>query len=300
MTTLTIAGSGVIGTQIAFHAAICGHQVAVYDINQAMLDKAQARFQDLIALYRNGKHASVAQIDDALAHLRVTTDLGDALTEADLLIEAIPEVLEIKLDFYRRAGALAPAHTVFATNTSTLLPSQLAAASGRPQRLLALHFNNEIWVNNIVEVMGHADTDPAVYRQAVAFAQSLHLLPLELRKEQPGYLTNSMIMPWLASALRLWADEVADHQTIDKTWMVAARSPFVPFAVIDMGGLNSVQLIMQSMAEAQHDPLLAKAAARLKTEFVDQGKLGRSTGEGFYRYPDPAFLDKDFLGLADQ
>lgn len=295
MTALTVAGSGVIGSQIAFHAAVRGHQVTVYDPSESALQKAQAVFQDLAAIYRSGKHASAQQVDAALAGLRLTTDLQAALADADLLIEAIPEVLAIKEDFYRRAGALAPPATVFATNTSTLLPSQLAPATGRPERLLALHFNNQIWINNVVEVMGHAGTDPALFRLAVDFVKTLGLLPLELHKEQPGYITNSLIMPWLASALRLWADGVADHQTIDKTWMVAAKSPFVPFAVIDLGGLNSVQFIMQAMAEAQHDPLLLKAAARLKTEFVDQGRLGRISGEGFYRYPDPAFLAEDFL-----
>ncbi|WLD96328.1 3-hydroxyacyl-CoA dehydrogenase [Agrobacterium leguminum] len=295
MKTITVAGSGVLGSQIAFHAAFHGYNVALYDISDAVLHKARGIFNDLAASYQHDVHASERQTNEAVERVRFTSDLGEALSGAELVIEAIPEVLEIKQDFFRKAGALAAPETVFATNTSTLLPSQFAADTGRPERLLALHFSNRIWLAPVVEVMGHAGTDNAVFEYGLSFVRSLQLMPLPLYKEQPGYITNSLIMPWLASALKLWADDVTDYQTIDRTWMVAGQSSFVPFAVVDLGGVALVQTIMLNMAQAQGDALLEKAANRLKTDYVDKGKLGRASGEGFYSYPNPAFMGEGFL-----
>jgi 3-hydroxyacyl-CoA dehydrogenase len=121
------------------------------------------------------------------------------------------------------------------------------------------------------------------------------MVALPLRKEQSGYITNSLIIPWVTAALKLWADDVADYQTIDKTWLIGVKSTFVPFAFLDIAGLNTAYNITSAMAQAQADPVLAQAARRLKEHYIDKGKLGVASGEGFYKYPNPAFLDKSFL-----
>lgn len=295
MNKIAIAGSGVLGSQIAFQSAFHGYQVALYDISDEVLEKAARTLQELGARYQADLGATQAQIDAAAGRITPTADLGVALADADLLIEAIPEVVSIKTGFYAKAAGLAPEKTIFASNSSTLLPSQFADASGRPGKFLALHFANEIWKRNIAEIMGHAGTDPAVFEAVTAFARSIGMVALPLHKEQPGYITNSLMIPWITAAMKLWADGVADYQTIDKTWLIGTKSSFVPFAFADIVGLNTAWNITHAMAEAQQDPLLAKVAERLKQEFIDQGKLGVATGEGFYRYPDPAYLAPDFL-----
>jgi 3-hydroxyacyl-CoA dehydrogenase len=295
MKRVVIAGSGVLGSQIAFQTAFHGYAVAVYDLNEEILAKARVSFAKLAQVFQQDMGATPAQTDAALARLRLTCDLADAVADADLLIEAVPEVVAIKNEFYAKVASLAPAKTLFATNTSTFLPSQFAAVSGRPEQFLALHFANEIWTRNTAEIMGHPGTDPQVFEQLIAFAKSIGMVPLPLYKEQPGYITNSLLGPWIEAAMRLWADGVADYQTIDKTWMIGVKTPFVPFAFADLVGLNTGYNIMMSRAELLNDEGLRRVAQRLKSEFIDQGKLGLATGEGFYKYPNPAFADPSFL-----
>jgi 3-hydroxyacyl-CoA dehydrogenase len=295
MKRVVIAGSGVLGSQIAFQTAFHGYAVAVYDLNEEILAKARVSFAKLAQVFQQDMGATPAQTDAALARLRLTCDLADAVADADLLIEAVPEVVAIKNEFYAKVASLAPAKTLFATNTSTFLPSQFAAVSGRPEQFLALHFANEIWTRNTAEIMGHPGTDPQVFEQLIAFAKSIGMVPLPLYKEQPGYITNSLLGPWIEAAMRLWADGVADYQTIDKTWMIGVKTPFVPFAFADLVGLNTGYNIMMSRAELLNDEGLRRVAQRLKCEFIDQGKLGLATGEGFYKYPNPAFADPSFL-----
>jgi 3-hydroxyacyl-CoA dehydrogenase len=295
MEKIAVAGSGVLGNQIAFQIAFHGYNVSLYDISDAVLDKAKQTLQGLAERYRTDIGATQRQIDVALGNISLSSELERALAQADLLIEAIPEVVSIKTDFYRKAAGLAPEGTIFATNSSTLLPSQFAEASGRPWKFLAMHFANEIWTRNTAEIMGHPGTDPSVFDAVVDFAKSIGMVPLPLRKEQPGYITNSLIVPWVTAALKLWADDVADYQTIDKTWLIGVKSTFVPFAFLDIAGLNTAYNITSAMAQAQADPVLAQAARRLKEHYIDKGKLGVASGEGFYKYPNPAFLDKSFL-----
>lgn len=295
MKKITIAGSGVLGSQIAFQTAFHGYSVSVYDIGEAALETARQSLRTLGECYRAEMGASADQVTAALASINLTTDLAAALSDADLLVEAIPENVAIKIEFYERAGPLAPEKTIFATNSSSFLPSQFAAATARPAKFLALHFANEIWIRNTAEIMGHAGTDPQVFDAVVSFAGSIGMVPLPLHKEQPGYITNSLMIPWITAAMRLWAEDVADYKTIDRTWLIGTKSLFVPFAFADMVGLNTAYNITAAMAAQSGDEGLAKIARKLKEEFIDKGKLGANTGEGFYTYPDPEFVRPEFI-----
>lgn len=211
------------------------------------------------------------------------------------VIEAIPEVLEIKKDFYTKLGKLAPAKAIFATNSSTLLPSQFADATGRPEQFLALHFANQIWTNNTAEIMKHSGTNPTVFNDIVDFAKAIGMVPIKVNKEQPGYVLNSLLVPFLKAAQLLLVKEVADPETIDKTWMIATGAPLGPFAILDIIGLNTQYNIAKTQAAEEDCPDLAKLVELFKTEYIDKGKMGRATGEGFYKYPNPRFEDPDFL-----
>lgn len=292
---ITIAGSGVLGCQIAFQTAFYGFKVTVYDINDEVLEKAKAKFEILSKAYQADLNATPAQLDLALKNLSYQSDLGLAVKDADLVIEAVPEDPAIKIDFYHRLAKVAPAHTVFATNSSTLLPSQFADATGRPAKFIALHFANEIWKHNTAEIMGHSGTDPQVFQDMIAFAKAIGMLALPLYKEQPGYILNSLLVPLLDAATTLLVKEVTDAHTIDKTWMKATGAPLGPCAILDVVGITTAYNINKIAAEKTQDPLKIKAVKYLKDNFVDKNKLGVATGEGFYTYPNPAYLDKDFL-----
>ncbi len=291
---VTVAGSGVLGAQIALQAAYHGFQVIVYDINDEVLDKAKTTFERIADAYRKDLQASEEAITAAFSRLDTTVDLAAAIKDADLLIEAIPENPAIKTAFYQQLGAIAPAKTIFATNTSTLLPSMFAAATGRPEKFLALHFANEIWKHNTAEIMGHAGTDKAVFDTVVTFAKDIGMIALPLHKEQPAYILNSLLVPFLSAASALWANGVADTETIDKTWMAATGAPVGPFATLDIVGITTAYNINKMAADAAPDPLKLKIVALLKA-MIDEGKLGVASGEGFYKYPDPAYKAADFL-----
>lgn len=289
---ITVAGSGVLGSQIAFQSAFHGFQVSVYDINETAIVKAKERLlklQDVYADYFKDEENAKA----ALSRITYSTSLQEAVKDADLLIEAIPELTEIKISFYQELASVAPQKTIFATNSSTLLPSQFAEYTGRPEKFLALHFANEVWKNNTAEVMGHSGTDEQYVDQLVEFAGEIGMVPLRILKEQPGYILNSLLVPLLNAAQGLWAKGVADPETIDKTWMLATGAPMGPFAILDVVGIETAYNIVSTSAKAH--PELQPIADRLKKEFIDQGKLGKGSGEGYYKYPNPAYLDPNFL-----
>lgn len=292
---ITVAGSGVLGSQIAYQTAFKGFDVAVYDINEEAIANSKERITKLKKSYQTDLNATTEEVDAAFDRMSFYTDLAQAAANADLVIEAIPEVADIKVSFYTELGKVAPEKTIFATNSSTLLPSQFAAATGRPEKFLALHFANTIWVNNTAEIMKHPGTDMTVFDDVVEFAKAIGMVALPLHKEQPGYILNSLLVPFLEAAELLLVKEVADVETVDKTWMIATGAPLGPFAILDVVGINTAHNIVQAKAAATGKEEFVKLAALLKTEYIDQGKLGRATGEGFYKYPNPAFYDPDFL-----
>lgn len=277
---VTVLGTGVLGAQIAYQSAYSGFDVVAYDVDEKALAAGKARLARLAAIYKEQvKGATGDQVDAALKRITWQTDLGRAVAEADLVIEAVPEKLELKRDLYRKIGRLAPPKTIFVTNTSTLLPSDLMESTGRPERFLALHFANQIWLRNTAEVMGTKKTDPEIYRAIVDFASRIGMVPIELKKEHPRYVLNSLLAPWLDDALELLVDGVAEPETVDKTWRIATGAPLGPFQILDVIGLRTVYNV-----DAAGDERQRRLARFLQENYVVKGKLGVDSGEGFYSY----------------
>ena len=208
-----------------------------------------------------------------------SSDLADALKDAEIVIEAVPEALDVKRDTWAKAGAVAPADTIFATNSSSLLPSDMAEASGRPEKFLALHFANEVWRLNTGEVMGHAGTDPQYVDAVLTFAGEIGMLPIRLLKEQPGYIVNSLLIPMMTAAAKLYVRGVADAETIDFTWRSATGAPFGPFQIHDIIGMET-PYILNSHSD---DPELQEFARILKRDFIDKGRSGLGHGSRVLR-----------------
>ena len=175
---ITVAGSGVLGYQIAVQAAFHGFKVVVYDINAEVLNKAKTKFADIAKRHQDDLGETSEQAKQAEQNLRYSSDLSTALKDADLLIEAVPEDVAIKKDFYQKASAAAPEKTVFVSNSSTMLPSDLVKFTDRPAKFLMMHFANEIWKRNLAEIMSHADTDPNVFDAVTAFAKQIGMVPI--------------------------------------------------------------------------------------------------------------------------
>lgn len=279
ISSVSVLGAGVLGSQIAFQAAIKGFPVTVYDIDDDALTTARSRFDKLAATYVK----SVAGVDAdatkaALDRLTPTTDLA-AAAQSDLVIEAVPEILDLKRETYEKLGKLAPTKTIFASNSSTLLPSDLKGFTGRPDRFLHLHFANMIWLHNTAEVMGSPDTDPKVYAEVVEFAKAIGMVPIELHKEKSGYVLNSLLVPFLRAGLELVAGGYADPGDVDETWRVGTGAPAGPCQIWDVVGMRTGYNIM-----AAGDDEEKQLAAWLKKNYIDKGKLGLESGEGFYKY----------------
>ena len=277
---VTLVGAGVLGAQIAFQTAFKDFDVSAYVPDQAALDKAGKVIGWLQRRYLQDIDGADPQaLAAAAGRIRWTTDLAAAVKDADLVIEAIPEQLELKRRVYAELGRLAPATAIFATNSSTLLPSAMADATGRPERFIALHFANEIWLHNVAEVMGHAGTDPEVFSTLVRFANDIGMVPVEIHKEKAGYVLNSLLVPLMSAASELLVDGIAEHEAIDRTWKIATGSPRGPFEIYDIVGLGTAYHI--SLAGGPKQQAFARL---LKERYIDHGKLGVETGEGFYRY----------------
>lgn len=311
---VVVVGGGVLGSQIAYQVAYKGFDVTVWLRTEASIDRARPKFarwhetykkdldavkpligtetkmyprgliEDFAALTPEKIEELKVQADTAYENLNYELDMATAMADADLVIESLSEDPKAKIAFYEKMAPLLPEKTVVVTNSSTMVPSTFASYTGRPEKYLALHFANEIWKNNTAEIMGHPGTDQAYYDQVVAFAKEIGMIPLCLKKEQPGYILNSLLVPFLNAGQALYANDVADPQTIDLTWMLGTGAPLGPFRILDIVGLDTAYNIVMMSPDAQNpDTLPGKIAKRLK-EHIDAGKKGVATGEGFYKY----------------
>lgn len=292
---VTTAGAGTMGSQVAWQMAFHGKHVTVYDAIPAGLEKGKAFHQQYAEHFMRQRGASRARIDETFARLKYTGDLASAVRDADLISESVPESRSIKESFWREVSTLAPAHAVLTTNSSTLPPSALAPFVGRPQSFLALHFAIGVWDSNIGEVMGHAGTDAAVFERVLKFAAEIGLVPIPIRKEQNGYIVNSLIVPWCFAAVDLLVRGVSDVESIDRTWMIALRVSMGPFGMMDRMGLGVVHHVAKLMGETSANPQALEYARYVDQHFIQQGRLGVSSGQGFYTYPDPAFARPGFV-----
>ncbi|MFE3229205.1 3-hydroxyacyl-CoA dehydrogenase [Nocardia sp. NPDC059228] len=279
LTNITVLGAGVLGHQIAFQAALHGFAVTAYDVDDAAVAAARQRFSDLAATYEVEVPAAKGRTQEVLAGLKVTSDLADAVHDADLVIEAAPELPEVKQALYRSLSKVLQEKTILATNSSTLLPSDLVGSTDRPDRFLALHFANRIWQLNTAEVMGTDLTDRAVFDRVVAFAEEIGMVSIPIRKEKAGYVLNSMLVPFLASAAQLAAEGYAIPADVDKVWTIGTGAALGPFQLLDIIGLVTPYNIF-----ANGDEAMQQIAAWMKEEYIDRGKLGVATGAGFYTY----------------
>ncbi|WP_336651129.1 MULTISPECIES: 3-hydroxyacyl-CoA dehydrogenase [unclassified Leucobacter] len=278
---LTVLGTGVLGSQIIFQAAYSGKNVVAYDLSDEILAKLPARWEYLKPLYlRDLPDATPEKLDAAVARIRTSSDLADAVHDADIIIEAVPERLDIKQQTWEKVAAVAPERTIFCTNSSTLLPSDIAPFTGRPEKFLALHFANEVWAKNTGEVMGHAGTDPEAFEAVAQFAEEIGMVPIRIHKEQPGYVLNSLLVPFLNAASRLLVRGVASPEDIDRTWKIATGAPAGPFEIYDVVGM----MTPYNLGKDSDDPEQRQFAEYIKREYIDKGYLGKGSGRGFYSY----------------
>lgn len=264
---VTVLGSGVLGAQIAFQTAFSGRDVTVYDINDEATAAGAARLDALIPVYAGLPSSSEDKANQARARLTMSSNLDEAVAESDLIIEAIPEILELKQKVFAQVGAAAKPDAIIATNSSTLLPSLMAESTGRPQLFGSLHFANRIWLHNTAEIMCPETTSAATIETLTTFAREIGMVPIVMHKERPGYVLNSLLVPLLNAGMSLVSGGYASVEDVDNTWKIATGAPIGPMEILDLIGLNTPYNIMSHGGEAEQ-----KIAQWLKTEYLDKGR----------------------------
>ena len=312
MKNILIMGGGVLGSQIAFQTAFCDYNVTVWLRSEGSIERTKAKLElvknsyidaiNLMAMPEgksfNNWCRGIADVDnfnkDELINkvmglsdkIKLELDMKKALEDADLVIESMAEDFEAKKDLYLKMAPLLPEKTIVVTNSSTMLPSKLAKYTGRPDKFLALHFANSIWKNNTAEVMMHPKTEEKYFNEVMEFAKSIRMIALPLKKEKSGYLLNSMLIPLLFSGMDLYVNGVSDFESIDKAWLLGTGAPKGPFQILDTVGLETAYNIVEMYLKIPSflAPYNFKGMAKVLKEYIDAGKLGKASGEGFYKY----------------
>lgn len=284
-----ILGAGTLGSRVALQAAISGYQVTVYDITQKSLDFSLATMQKILRQLNKSGQISSGQDQDILHRINFTLDPIQAVKDADFINESVTEEADIKKKVWKQFGEIAPEKTIFTTNTSYMLASMFAEDSGRPEKFCAFHFH-DVFYSRVVDIMPHPHTDPALIPLLEDLGRKLNQVPVLVKKENPGYIFNTMLMALIGAAGKLLTGEVASVEDIDRSWMVNFHMQMGPFGILDSIGLDTAWHVTHNMT----DRASVAFAALLKT-YIDQGKLGEKTGEGFYSYPNPVYKQPDFI-----
>jgi 3-hydroxybutyryl-CoA dehydrogenase len=292
---ILVVGAGTMGQQIALQCASHGYQAIVYDISPAALENASERIKVYATQLVDARRLTAEASQAALDRLAFSTD-PQVGAGADLLSESVPEDPELKAKVFAQFNTICPPHTIFTTDTSTLVPSTFAAATGRPAQFAAFHFYQYVWESNLVDVMPHPGTSPETVQLLAAFARRIGQVPLVFKKESPEYVVNAILGAINSTAINLvFRDEVASVEDVDRAVMIALKMPVGPFGGLDVVGLDTIWHITQTRARATGDPEAQRFADRFKRDYVEKGWLGVKSGRGFYTYPDPAYARPGFL-----
>lgn len=288
-----ILGAGTMGQQIGFQCAMHGYEVVFYDLSQEILDKALSRVAKLGSWYVSIGRITEEQLNQSLLRITGTPDPAKAAQGVDFVSESVPEEPELKGKVFAQFNKLCPERTIFTTNTSMLVPSLFAEATGRPAKFAALHFH-DLRISNVVDVMPHPGTSPEVTDLIHDFARSIGQIVIMLHRENNGYVFNTMLSSLFFSALTLASRNVTTIEDIDRSWMGVMHTPIGPFGIMDQVGLGTVWTITDYWAKKTGDPQ-AQANADFVKQYVDKGHLGAKTHKGFYSYPNAAYTDPGFL-----
>jgi 3-hydroxybutyryl-CoA dehydrogenase len=289
-----VIGSGTMGLQIGLQAATHGCDVVLHDADPAALEGAQRRLRGYGEAPVAAGSIAPDALERALAGIECTSDPEAAAAGVDLVSECVPEDPVLKGRVLGRFDELCPERAVFTTNTSTLLPSMFADATGRPDRFAALHFHTPVWLSNVVDVMPHPGTSAETTECLVAFAGRIGQIPILVRRENIGYVFNALFAAINREALTLVANGVASVEDVDRAWMGIMKMPIGPFGMLDGVGLETVWHITDYWARQTGDAQLRTNADFVRT-YLDRGCQGVKSDQGFYRYPHPAYEVPGFL-----
>jgi 3-hydroxybutyryl-CoA dehydrogenase len=277
-----VLGGGLMGSGIAQVCAISGFDTVVREISDPVIDKSRTGIEKVLAKGIEKGKVTASQRDAAMSKLSFTTDLAQ-LASCDIVIEAVVEDLEMKNAMWKDLNEICPADTIFASNTSSLTIAAMAAACGRPDKMLGLHFFNPVPLMKLVEVVRTITTSDETADAAFAFAKKLGKEPVKA-KDSSGFIVNLLLIPYMLDAIRALENNVASVEDIDKGMQLGAGHPMGPFTLLDFVGLDTTYKIAEIMFGEYREKKYAPP--QLLKRMVIAGMYGRKSGKGFYDYSE--------------
>jgi 3-hydroxybutyryl-CoA dehydrogenase len=286
---ILIIGCGTLGLRIGLRCAMDGYVVRMYDISDKILQRALATQEKLLTSFIRKGMIAEAEAEAAKERISTTTDKEKAVKNIDLVSESVTEDIDLKRKVYQGFAPLFEKNTIVTTNTSYLLSSMLAEETGCAERFCAFHFH-DVFTMNVVDIMPHPNTEGWVGDVLMAFGKAIHQIPVFIKNENPGYIFNQMLLALLGSAGDLVTRNVSSFQDVDRSWMGNTKMQIGPYGMLDQIGLDTAWHIVS----VRKDPKSVRFSELLK-DYIDKGKLGIKTGEGFYKYPNPDFAQTGFI-----
>ena len=277
---MAVLGAGQMGNGITQVAACAGIEVVMIDIQQDFVDRGIATIEKSLAKLVSKERMTQKDADAARSRISTAIDRS-ACADADLVVEAVPEILDLKLSIFSELDGICKPDCILATNTSSISISEIAAATSRPSKVIGMHFMNPVPIMKLVEVINGKETSEDVTAKVLSAAEKMGKIPL-MCNDSPGFVSNRILCPMINEAILTLQEGVAEPEAIDGIMKLGMNHPIGPLALSDLIGNDTVLHIMNVLHEGMGDDKYAPAP--LLIEMVDQGKLGRKSGKGFYDY----------------
>ncbi len=284
------------GTQGCLNSLICssfGYNSVLFDISEKMLNQVTRRQQYIGAGFIKQGYFDFKTFEKTFSRIKIESDIEKAVESSDLVSESVHERVKLKRKVHRQLDDICPVKTILTTNTSSLLLSDIESAVQRGDKFAALHFNG---LKPLIDIVGGPRTSIETIDILERFVESLKSRPMVLKKEKGGYLSNSMIISYVKTALLLVINHYAEMEDVDRSWMITHNASFGPFGQMDGIGLNvTLDVFEEEAAKNLENSGDTKKVVNYIRPYVERGELGVKTGKGFYTYPNPSFQNPDFL-----
>ena len=295
---ICVVGAGTMGHQIALQCATHNYDVHLVDTSKEVLDNAREKIRKILEGRVNRGEISSDSMEKALSKISYTTDLEKVAGDADFVIEAVYEGVEVKRQVFSQLDRICPSHTILATNSSSIKCFAIADATKRPEKVLNMHFLNPVWVRPLVEVMGSINTSEETSKTTVQLGQRIGLTPVTVNGEVTGYIFNRLWRAIKKASLYLVDKRYASFEDVDRAFMIGIPAPFGPFMGMDVVGLDVILAIEEQWYKESGDE--SDKPPKILVEKVRKGELGVKTGKGFYQYPNPSFKRPGWLKREPQ